>query len=59
MDLITNLPLVEGFDSTLVVVDRGLFKGVILCPCAKMIMWEEQQHFYKIIFSKDLDYLMK
>jgi Integrase zinc binding domain len=40
MDLITNLPLVEGYDSILVVVDQGLSKGVILCPCAKTIRWE-------------------
>jgi hypothetical protein len=40
MDLITDLPLVEGYDSILVVVDRGLLKGVILCPCAKTITWE-------------------
>jgi hypothetical protein len=39
MDLITNLPPVEGYDSILVVVDRGLLKGVILCPCTKMIKW--------------------
>jgi transposase InsO family protein len=40
MDLITDLPPVEGYDSILVVVDRGLSKGVILCPCAKTITWE-------------------
>jgi hypothetical protein len=40
MDLITDLPPVEGYDSILVVVDRGLLKGVILCPCAKTITWE-------------------
>jgi transposase InsO family protein len=40
MDLITDLPPVEGYDSILVVVDRGLLKGVILCPYAKMITWE-------------------
>jgi Integrase zinc binding domain len=40
MDLITELPLVEEYDSVLVVVDRGLLKGVILCPCAKTITWE-------------------
>ena len=40
MDLITNLPLVEGYNSILVVVDRGLLKGVILCPCAKTLTWE-------------------
>jgi transposase InsO family protein len=52
MDLITDLPLVEEYDSILVVVDRGLLKGVILCPCAKMIMWEGtamllQDNFFK------------
>jgi hypothetical protein len=40
MDLIMDLLLVEGYDSILVVVDRGLSKGVILCPCAKRITWE-------------------
>jgi hypothetical protein len=40
MDLITDLPLVEGYNSILVVVDQGLLKGVILCPCAKTITWE-------------------
>jgi hypothetical protein len=38
--LITDLLLVEGYDSILVVVDRGLSKGVILCPCVKTITWE-------------------
>jgi hypothetical protein len=40
MDLITDLPPVEGYDSILVMVDQGLLKGVILCPCAKTITWE-------------------
>jgi Integrase zinc binding domain len=40
IDLITDLPPVEGYNSILVVVDQGLSKGVILCPCAKTIMWE-------------------
>ena len=40
MDLITDLPPVEGYDSILVVVNRGLLKGVILCPCAKKLTWE-------------------
>jgi Chromo (CHRromatin Organisation MOdifier) domain len=40
MDLITDLPLVERYDSILVMVDQGLSKGVILCPCAKTITWE-------------------
>ena len=41
MDLITNLPLAEGYDSILVVVDQGLSKGVILAPCNKTITSEQ------------------
>jgi Integrase zinc binding domain len=40
MDLITDLPPVEGYNSILVMVDQGLSKGVILCPCVKTITWE-------------------
>ena len=36
-DLITGLPLSNGFDALLVVVDHGLSKGVILCPTKKTI----------------------
>ena len=35
MDLITDLPPCNGFDSILSVVDRGLSKGIILCPTTK------------------------
>jgi hypothetical protein len=41
MDLITDLPLVQGFDSILVVVDQGLSKGVLLSPCNKSINHEQ------------------
>ena len=41
MDLITDLPLADGFDSILVMVDQGLLKGVILLPCNKMITSED------------------
>jgi transposase InsO family protein len=37
MNLITDLPPTEGSDSILVVVDKGLSKGVILCPTTKMV----------------------
>jgi transposase InsO family protein len=37
MDLITDLPLSNNFDSILVVVNQGLSKEVILCPCTKTI----------------------
>jgi transposase InsO family protein len=40
MDLIMDLPPVEGYNSILVVVDQGLSKGVNLCPCAKTITWK-------------------
>ena len=41
MDLITDLPLVDGHDSILVMVDQGLSKGVILIPCSKTLTSEE------------------
>jgi Integrase zinc binding domain len=37
MDLITDLPLAEGSNSILVMVDQGLLKGVILCPTTKTV----------------------
>src|SRR5271155_1367666 len=40
MDLITDLPPVDGFDSILVVVDHGLPKGVNLIPCTKTLTAE-------------------
>ena len=41
MDMITNLPMVNGLDSLLVIVNQGLTKGVILIPCSKMITAEQ------------------
>ena len=41
MDLITDLPPVDGHDFILVVVDQGLSKGVILTPCSKTLTSEE------------------
>ena len=44
MDLIMDLPLVDGHDSILailVMVDQGLLKGVILIPCSKTLTSEE------------------
>jgi hypothetical protein len=40
MDSITDLLPVEGYNAILVMVDQGLLKGVILCPCVKTITWE-------------------
>ena len=52
MDLITDLPLSDGFNSILVMVDHGLMKGVILLPCNKMVTAEQVanlllENFYK------------
>jgi hypothetical protein len=40
MDLITDLPLVDGCDSILIVVDRGNTKEAILMPTTKTLMQE-------------------
>ena len=37
MDMITDLPLLNGYDSILVVVDHSLMKGVIFIPCNKSL----------------------
>ena len=37
VDLITNLPPSGSYDSVMIMVDHGLIKGVILCPCNKNI----------------------
>ena len=39
-DLITDLPICNGLDSLLVMVDQGLTKGVILCPTKKTVTAE-------------------
>jgi len=41
MDLLTDLPPADRFDSILAVVDQGLTKGVILIPCNKTITSEQ------------------
>ena len=52
MDLITDLLPVDEFDSILVVVDRGLSKGIILCPCAKTLTWEGAATLLRDNFQK-------
>jgi reverse transcriptase-like protein/integrase-like protein len=37
MDLITNLPVSEGYDSMLTIVDQGCFKAAKFLPCQKTI----------------------
>ena len=41
MDFITDLPLVKGHDSILVIIDQRLTKGMILIPCSKTIIAEK------------------
>ena len=48
-DLITRLPISDGFNALLVVVDHGLSKGVILCPTESKITVEGVA---SIIFQK-------
>ena len=45
MDLITDLPPANSFDSILVMVDQALMKGVILIPCNKTITAEDTGKF--------------
>jgi transposase InsO family protein len=40
MDLITDLPPVDGCNSILVMIDRGNTKGAILIPMTKTLMQE-------------------
>ncbi|KAJ2926197.1 hypothetical protein H1R20_g10898, partial [Candolleomyces eurysporus] len=51
MDLITDLPTSNGFDSILVIVDHGLTKGVVFTPCNKTITNEQVSD---ILFRKIL-----
>ena len=37
VDLVTDLPLAQGFDSLMVIVNHGLTKGVVIIPCSKII----------------------
>jgi hypothetical protein len=37
MDLITNLPVSDGYDSILTIVNQGCSKAAKFIPCSKMI----------------------
>ena len=53
VDLITGLPNSHGYDSVMVVVDHGLTKGVIYCPCTKNIDSEGvAQLFFTNVFPR-------
>ena len=52
VDLITRLPDSHGYYSVMVMVDHGLTKGVIYCPCTKNIDSEGvAQLFFTNVFS--------
>ena len=46
LDFITDLPISSSFDSIFIMVNQGLPKGVILCPCNKMINTKETTKLY-------------
>ena len=53
VDLITGLPDSHRYDSVMVVVDHGLTKGVIYCPCTKNIDSEGvAQLFFTNVFPQ-------
>jgi hypothetical protein len=52
VDLITDLPISNGYDSLMVVVDHGFTKGVILVPCSKTIDANSiAQLFFEFVFK--------
>jgi hypothetical protein len=52
VDLVTDLPVSNRFDSLMVVVDHGLTKGVILAPCSKTIDANGvAQLFFEFVFK--------
>ena len=53
VDLITGLPDSHGYDAVMVMVDHGLTKGVIYCPCTKNIDSEGvAQLFFTNVFPR-------
>ena len=59
MDLITDLPPVDNYDSILVVVDQGLSKGVILIPCNKTLTSKDTARLLLEISTNDSDYRIR
>jgi hypothetical protein len=46
LDLITDLPISQGYDSILTITDHDCSKAAIFLPCLKMIMGEGIAHLY-------------
>ena len=55
VDLFTGLPDSHSFDSVMVMIDHGLMKGVIYCPCTKPLMLQELHNSFSPMFSLNLD----
>jgi hypothetical protein len=52
VDLITKLPVSNGYDSTAVIVDQ-LGKGMQVVPCTEHLGREEMAHIYRDQVWKD------
>ena len=53
INFVTDLPLFQGFDSLMVMVDHGLIKGVILILCLKTIAAAGViKHFFENVFKQ-------
>ena len=50
MDMITDLPVIDGYDSILSVVDHRLTKGVIFIPCSKTVTKEVGKLLLKNVY---------
>jgi hypothetical protein len=72
MDLITNLPLSNKYNSILTIIDQGCSKAAKFIPCTKTIdgqgvaalyithlMDKVLQHFISSIYCHGLDFLSK
>ena len=59
VDLITNLPPVNGLDSVMIMVNHGLSEGVILTSCGKTVNAAGIAQLFSNTSSSDLDYTSK
>jgi hypothetical protein len=54
MDLTTDLPVADGFDSILVVVDQGLLKRKFSSLATRLLLLKTQPDYYWNIYTNDL-----